>query len=585
MTPIERVLAALPTAKSAGDRKWKACCRAHEDKNPSLSIWLDNQSNVGVKCHSGCTTEEIATSLGIEVRDLFADSERREREPDRKPSKAFAKAADAVAALEAQHGKRSATWIYANAQGEPVGVIVRWDHAHGKTIRPVSRTPGGWIHGGMPTPRLLYRLPDLLAEPESMVFVVEGEKCCEAMRSIGMLATTSPHGSNSFRQADWSTLAGRTVVILPDADKAGVGYAFGVRKELESLQPPAKVKVVELHGLAEGGDIADFIAMRNEDGKDANEIRLEVEAIARTAPATPATPTASTATPIATGPRVTTLTDAARSYLESIRHGQTPLVGTGIDDLDYALGGGVEFGELVIVAARPSHGKSAVGLQMVHAWTASGIPCAFLSEEMSALALGKRTLQFVSTVQQEHWSDAAERVEAEIADYAASHAKCVVVESVGTAAKAVEALETAIARDGVRAVVVDYAQLLRGEGRNDYERLSAVSVQLRQLASKHKILVVALCQLNREIEGRPSFTPTMADLRGSGQFEQDADCIIFAVWPWRVDQEQPQARYQFYVAKNRNRAINQRVVDCSFDPARQTVGMARIACPFAKREL
>lgn len=572
--PIETVLAGLE-AKSAGDRKWKARCPAHEDRNPSLSVWLDDAGNVGLKCHAGCVTKAIAAALGIEVRDLFADSERREREPDRKPLRSFAKAAEAVAALESQNGKRSAFWTYSNAQGEPVGVIVRFDHAHGKTIRPVSRTPDGWILGGMPTPRPLYCLPELLAATAT-VFVCEGEKASDAIRSIGLTATTSPHGSNSARQADWTTLAGRTVVILPDNDKPGREYAAKVRELLEKLSPPAAVRVVELPGLGDGEDAVEFIARLRDDGKDSDEIRASITAICAQA-------TTAKVKSANTGPRITTLADAARSYLDSIRHGQTPLIGTGIDDLDYALGGGVEYGELVIVAARPSHGKSAVGLQMVHAWTASGIPCAFLSEEMSSLALGKRTVQFLTATPQEHWSDAADRVEAEIADYAASHAKCVVVESVGTAAKAVEALEAAIARDGVRAVVVDYAQLLRGEGRNEYERLSAVSVQLRQLASRHKILVVALCQLNREIESRPSFVPTMADLRGSGQFEQDADVITFAVWPWRCDPEQPQARYQFYVAKNRNRAINQRVVDCSFDPARQTVGMARIACPFAEK--
>ena len=103
------------------------------------------------------------------------------------------------------------------------------------------------------------------------------------------------------------------------------------------------------------------------------------------------------------------LSAAARQYLESVRSGNSNLIETGIPDLDYAIGGGIERGELVVIAARPSHGKSAVALQMAHSWTLLGMPTVIISEEMSALAFGKRTLQFVSDVAQEHWRTSAKR--------------------------------------------------------------------------------------------------------------------------------------------------------------------------------
>src|SRR5262249_51759636 len=104
-------------------------------------------------------------------------------------------------------------------------------------------------------------------------------------------------------------------------------------------------------------------------------------------------------------PRITTLLDATREYIEKIRTTGTNLIELGIGELDYAVGGGVEKGEMVIFAARPSHGKSAVALQCIHHWTGRGMPCAIVSEEMSAMMLGKRTLQFSTDVPQEYWTE------------------------------------------------------------------------------------------------------------------------------------------------------------------------------------
>lgn len=270
-------------------------------------------------------------------------------------------------------------------------------------------------------------------------------------------------------------------------------------------------------------------------------------------------------------PRITTLADATRSYLESIRNGKATLTGLGISELDYSIGGGVERGEMIIFAARPSHGKSAVALQCLHHWTSLGMPCAIVSEEMSSLALGKRTLQFLSPLPEEHWAPCAADLDNEIAAYADSHAPCIILEGCGSSDSATAAVERVVQNDGVQCVVVDYAQLLRSSGKSRYEQITNTSIALRQLASSQKIILLTLCQLNREIEGRQKFLPMMSDLKDSGQLEQDADVISFLVWPHRINPDEPQGKYQFFVAKNRNRAINQGVVTATFNPARQTI--------------
>lgn len=269
-------------------------------------------------------------------------------------------------------------------------------------------------------------------------------------------------------------------------------------------------------------------------------------------------------------PEAVTLVEASRNYLDLIRRGETNLLSTSVPDLDYALGGGLAFGELVIFAARPSHGKSAVALQALHGWTGNGIPGVMVSEEMSALSLGKRTLQHLTNLPEEHWRERADDVEIDIAAYQGTHSPCYVVESCGTADAAASAIERHVRENGSRVAVVDYAQLLSSPGKSRYEQITNTSIILRQVATSLKIVLLVLCQLNRSIETRNgAFLPVMSDLKDSGQLEQDADVIVFLCWPYRIDSSEPKEKYQFHIGKNRNRASQELIVNARFLPHRQ----------------
>ncbi len=468
----------------------------------------------------------------------------------------FATAHDAIASLEKQHGPRSRIWKYF-AAGEPVGVVVRWDHNGEKTIRPVARTPEGWIISAMPSPRPLYQLSDV--QSAGLVFVCEGEKAADAIISLGLTATTSAGGSSAAAKTDWSPLAGKSVVILPDNDQPGAKYRDAVFLSLAGLTPQPSVRVVELPNLPATGDAADWLA--------AGGTREQLESLVAESKAKVeiANPTRKRQ------PKITMLADAAQAYIDRMRGGETALIETGIPELDYAVGGGVELGEMVIAAARPSHGKSAFSLQCAHHWTAANLPTLVISEEMSTLALGKRTLQFIASEPQEHWKTSSSQLQQDLIRYAEHRAPCLVSESCGTPATVIETIERAVDSHGIKAVVIDYAQLLRGDGRSRYEQVSHVSNTLREAASRFGVLLLALCQLNREVEKRAKFIPSAADIRDAGTLEQDADVILLLAWPHRVDSHQPPNQYQIFVAKNRNRAINQPIVMCHFDPTRQMI--------------
>jgi hypothetical protein len=125
---------------------------------------------------------------------------------------------------------------------------------------------------------VLYNLPQVLADRNSLVFVNEGEKAAEAARSIGLLATCSAHGAKSAAKTDWRVLAGRDVVILPDHDDAGERYAADVRHILLNLNPPAKVRIVRLPGLAEHGDTYDFV--ESHDAAESETLKSQILGLA-----------------------------------------------------------------------------------------------------------------------------------------------------------------------------------------------------------------------------------------------------------------------------------------------------------------
>ncbi|MDH5508841.1 MAG: DUF3987 domain-containing protein [Nitrospinota bacterium] len=131
-----------------------------------------------------------------------------------------------------------------------------------KRYIPLHQEGGRWytnepkIEGGKP----LYRLPELLAADHSeTVWIVEGEKCAEALAAIGLLATTSG-GATSTNGADWEPLKGRRCVIWPDNDKSGQQYAKAVAAKLEGLA--ASVEVVDIARLIlpEKGDCVDWLS-------------------------------------------------------------------------------------------------------------------------------------------------------------------------------------------------------------------------------------------------------------------------------------------------------------------------------------
>jgi hypothetical protein len=282
MTPIETLLDKLPGAKKSGNG-WSARCPAHEDRKASLSVSVGDDGTALLKCYAGCSLAAVLSAIGLTPKDLFPAKPRQtsSRNGKHKASgQTFATGNAAVAELERRNGKRSALWIYHDAQGEPVGLVVRWDLPDKKKdYRPVSRHADGWHIVAMPEPRPLYRLPEL-AEAK-LVIVTEGEKCADLARTLGFTATTSVGGAVALKKSDWAPLAGKEVWILPDRDSAGSKYTNTVAGILAKLTPAPVVRIVELPGLSDDGDDIEQWIEAHGDAAEPEGLRKEIEALAR----------------------------------------------------------------------------------------------------------------------------------------------------------------------------------------------------------------------------------------------------------------------------------------------------------------
>jgi hypothetical protein len=165
--------------------------------------------------------------------------------------------------LQVNNGSATTRYDYHDENNRLIFQVVRQEpgrNSQRKTIyqrRPDGK--GGWINNLKDVHLVLYRLPEILRQdPGRPIFVVEGEKCVDALWAIDVAATTNPQGAGKWKDQYSEHLRGRNVVIMPDADKPGQDHAEEVERSLTGIA--ASVLGVELPNLPEKGDVVDWLA-------------------------------------------------------------------------------------------------------------------------------------------------------------------------------------------------------------------------------------------------------------------------------------------------------------------------------------
>lgn len=212
---------------------------------------------------------------------------------------------------------------------------------------------------------------------------------------------------------------------------------------------------------------------------------------------------------------------------------------THIGRLNDMLSGGLRAGGLYILAARPSVGKSSFSQALAWASAKGGRKTLFLSQEMPSDELGDRAISSVGRVPLGHimtgrLTDSDWGRVSEAAEELMAHGDSFFVDDQGGLTLA-DVRAKAKQIPGLSVLVLDYLQLCSGsldKGANRNAEIEHISRGLKTLAKELGLAVVALSQLNRDVEKRADKKPTLADLRDSGAIEQDADVVMF-LWPVR----------------------------------------------------
>lgn len=238
-------------------------------------------------------------------------------------------------------------------------------------------------------------------------------------------------------------------------------------------------------------------------------------------------------------------------------------VASGYTDLD-TMTAGFQPSDLIIIAARPSMGKTSLALNIAeHAAITEKIPTAIYSLEMAREQLVLRMLCSHARVNAHNVrtgfiSEKHDFPKLVNAAGKLSEAPIFIDDSPAISVLEMRAKARRLAaKEGIKLIIIDYLQLMRSSARraeNRQQEISEISRSLKALAREIGVPVIVLSQLNREAEARPDHRPRLSDLRESGAIEQDADVVflLFREEYYEPDNEELKGKAEVIIAKQRN---------------------------------
>jgi len=589
-------------------------CPFHKERTPSFTVTLDKQLFHCFGCKAGGDVFDFV--MKAEGLATFRDAVKRVSElAEIDPSRLAAPRQPRERTGEApppsdSYGKIVATYSYTDEHGDLLYEVLRiepgrdgkpkefrqrrrhpTDGASVWGIRkgPYRKSPGGdWypakgesIPGDEELPdvrRVLYRLPAVLQA--DAVYLVEGEKDAGTLESGGMVATTNSGGAAQKWLPEYTeALRDRRVVIIPDNDEPGRKRAKLIERELAGKA--AEVLVVE---VPTGKDVTEFIEAGNSVADLENLVRearrrIQAEEIEKRGLLSPSE-------------IVERFEGGISAFLDPSQRSRG--LPTGYYRFD-KLTLGLHQGELVILAARPAQGKSALALNIAHNCAERRKTVAVFSLEMSRESLLNRIICARARVDQMTFRaghldrDERHRVQQAFADVCEmplfiDHNPTATLQSVRA-----KLLAFGERHGSLDLVVIDYLQLMTSptkENRN--QEVGALSRGLKLMARELRVPLLALSQLSRAPEHRHgNHRPQLSDLRDSGGVEQDADVVAFIFREEMYKPDQPEFRglAELIVAKQRKGPVGtQKLVFLhSFtkfeNRAEDTRDAAYITCP------
>lgn len=277
--------------------------------------------------------------------------------------------------------------------------------------------------------------------------------------------------------------------------------------------------------------------------------------------------------------------DLVQNYiacLEALRRGEKRHLNSGFSDLDQRLPAWLHDGHLIVVAGRPSMGKSTFAQQLGENIAERGRTTLMFTLEMTGHEIAERSLSRRSGVPvpvlktgeniDARWNEIARAVGEFVQLPYMVDDTSYELEVILRKARQVAATLNGEGFPPLGCIIVDYLQLVAAEAANRNLEVGAVASALKRLAKELCIPVIALAQLNRSVEGRVDKRPTLADLRESGQIEQDADLVLFLYRDdyYHKEKSEDPGVAEVIAAKNRHGATD--TIRLAFIPERLLFG-------------
>ncbi|MBL8226969.1 MAG: AAA family ATPase [Bryobacterales bacterium] len=507
--------ARVPKLKQTDAREWRGPCPVHQGARPNFAVNAQSGHSI---CHSAC-------GKGWDIIGLEQAIS----------GKAFVDAKQAVFALLGRPAPSwnerdiEASYDYVSAEGKLLYQVVRRAGKRFSQRRPDGN--GGWVWGlGGVTP-VPFRLPSLVAA--ETVLIPEGERDVLTLERLGFVGTCNNGGAGNFKPELAHWFHGKHVGILPDNDEKGREHALKVARLLDPVA--ASVRIIELPGLPEKGDVSDFVAK----GGTAEQIRELYERAAEWSPEWEF----SSMVPAESDRYVRRFADVVAEcggpdgFWDFTREEGIP---TPFARLTAALAGGLKRGEVYVIGGNQGSGKSSLALQfMLHALqTRRGV--LMFSMEMGHRDVFQRLCGIVGRVDLREFGESQRnrRMTTDYTDMRHRLARAagelselpllVSTKPAVTPESIIEESRRLAKQQRIDFVVVDHLQLMATTGsvRGDYERFTAISRALKQTAMELGVPVLLASQTSRSNSADRRNELEVHDLRGSGAIEEDAAAVM-----------------------------------------------------------
>jgi replicative DNA helicase len=500
-----------PAIKQTGS-EWRGPCPVHQGKDPNFSV----NANTGfAHCHSKC-------GRGFDVIGLY-----RELTGADFPT-AKAKVFEIVGRPAPNWEERDieAMYDYQDTDGNVLYQVVRKFGKKFMQRRPDNQGGWPWGLGGIaPVP---FHLPRWKDAP--FVAVTEGEKDVLTLESIGLKATCNNGGAGNFKPELAKWFAGKKVAIIPDNDDPGRSHAV---KVAELLNPVAlSVKIIELPGLEEKGDVSDYIR--------AGGTREAIAELYRKAQQWTPEWEFSAEVPNPNEKYIRTLQQVLDECGGLDKFWSMPElsgIATPFPKLTRCLGGGMRPGEVYVIGANQGAGKTSLALQFALHALQKRFGVLMFSMEMGWKDVYQRLISIEARVDLLEYRNtvashsSARAMREALVTATAEALSYQLVVSNKTRVNPDYLLEEATRikkRSKVDLIVIDHMQLMGSTGnvRGDYEKFTAISRATKETAQEMGVPILLVSQTSRSNSTERRSELEVSDLRGSGAIEEDAAAVM-----------------------------------------------------------